>query len=160
MPPPPVAGATVGTGLGVGLADEVAVGVVVGVVVEVIVGLADEVAVGLTLPLAVGVGEPDAPGEIGGGVAEGDDPEQAERAAEPMMAKAAKRRMVNLARRPVPRMVVRIGLFITGNKATRSSPPVEEAAKPAHWAGPERPGGLVSRQTTQRYRHGEEQGEK
>ena len=112
-----------GTRLGVGLADDVTVGVVVAV----IVGLADEVAVGPALPPAVAVGEPDAPGEIGGGVAEGDDPEHAERAAEPIMAKAAKRRTVNFARRPVPRMVVRIGLFITGNKATRSSPPREEA---------------------------------
>jgi hypothetical protein len=124
----------VGTGLAVGLADGLAVGVVVGVVVGVTVGvtvgLADAVAVGLTLELAVGVGEPDAPGEIGGGVAEGEDPEQADRAAEPIMAKAAKK-TVNLALRSFPKMVVlrretgrrvgaltRDGLFITGYKAT------------------------------------------
>ena len=126
MPPPPVAGAAVGTGLGVGLADGLAVGVAVGVVVGVIVGL----AVGLTLALVVGVGEPDAPGEIGGGVAEGVDPEQAERAAEPMSTKAAQK-TVNLALRPFPMMVVLRrgmgtwvgaltcdGLFFTGYKAT------------------------------------------
>jgi len=124
VPPPPVAGAAVGTGLGVGLADGVAVGVAVGVVVGVavgvVVGLADEVAVGLTLALVVGVGEPDAPGEIGGGVAEGVDPEQAERATEPMIAKAAKA-TVNLG------ALTCDGLFITEIKATRSKRPREEA---------------------------------
>ena len=120
VPPPPVAGAAVGTGLGVaeglgvGLADEVAVGM--------IVGLADEVADGRTLTLGVGVAEPVAPGEIGGGVAEGEDPEQAETAAEARMVKVAQPTTANLALRPVPFMVVRIlklpqtcnGLFITG----------------------------------------------
>jgi hypothetical protein len=133
VPPPPVAGATVGTGLAVGLGDGLAVGVVVGVGVELPVGLADEEAVGLTLTLTVGVGEPDAPGEIGGGVAEGVDPEQADRATEASMTKAAQT-TADLALRPVPMMVVRIprrdtgrwagaltcdGLFITGYKATR-----------------------------------------
>ena len=121
MPPPPVAGATVGTGLGVGLADGLAVGL------GDVVGLGDEVGDGvvggLTLELAVGVGEPDAPGEIGGGVAEGVDPEQAESPAEPIRAKAAQPAMVNFALRPVPLMV----LFITGIKATRSKRAREEA---------------------------------
>ena len=153
MPPPPVAGATVGTGLGVGLADGLAVGL------GDVVGLGDEVGDGvvggLTLELAVGVGEPDAPGEIGGGVAEGVDPEQAERPAEPIMAKAAKP-TVNLALRPVPLLV----LFITGIKATRSKRPREEAGRALALASAERPTRPVSRQTTQRYRLGEEQGEK
>jgi hypothetical protein len=107
VPPPPVAGATVGTGLGVAVGLGVGVVVGLGLVVGlgVVVGLAD--AVGLTLELAVGVGEPDAPGEIGGGVAEGVDPEQAERAAEPIMAKAAQP-TVNLALSGVPMMVLRI----------------------------------------------------
>jgi hypothetical protein len=108
VPPPPVAGATVGTGLGVAeglgagladVADRVAVGV--------IVGLADEVAVRLTLALGVGVAEPVAPGEIIGGVAEGEDPEQAETAAEANMAKAAQP-TANLALRPACLVVVRI----------------------------------------------------
>jgi hypothetical protein len=110
VPPPPVAGATVGTGLGVtvGLGVGVLVGLGLVVGLGVIVGLADEVAVGLTLALDVGVGEPDAPGEIAGGVAEGVDPEQPASAAEPMRAKAAQPAMVNFALRPVPLMVVRI----------------------------------------------------
>ena len=153
VPPPPVAGAAVGTGLGVaeglgvGLADEVADGVAVGV----IVGLADGVAVGRTLALGVGVAEPVAPGEIGGGVAEGEDPEQAEMAAEASIAKATQPTTVNLALRPVPMMVARIlilpqtcnGLFTTGILA-----------------GHERLSTTVSRQTAQRYRLGEEQGER
>jgi hypothetical protein len=107
----------VGTGLGVavGLGVEVVVGVVVGlglvVGLGVVVGLAD--AVGLTLELAVGVGEPDAPGEIAGGVAEGVDPEQAERAAAPIMTKAAQP-TVNLALSGVPMMVLRI-LYVDGS---------------------------------------------
>ena len=173
VPPPPVAGGTVGTGLGVGLADGLAVGL------GDVVGLGDEVGDGvvggLTLELAVGVGEPDAPGEIGGGVAEGVDPEQAESPAEPIRAKAAQPATVNFALRPVPLMVVRIlrrgtgwgaaaltcdGLFITGIKATRSKRPREEAGPAPALAGPERPSATVSRHTTQRYRLGEEQGEK
>ena len=111
VPPPPVAGAAVGTGLGVwlGLAVVVAVGLAVGLgrVVElgVVVGLAD--VLGRTLALDVGDGEPLAPGEIGGGVAEGVDPEQAEMATDASIAKAAQP-TVNLVLRGVPMMVVRI----------------------------------------------------
>jgi hypothetical protein len=104
-----VAGATVGTGLGVGLGDGVTVGVVVGLGDGLrdglTVGLGDELGEGLALELAVGVGEPDAPGEIGGGVAEGADPEHAETAAEPIIAKAQPA-MVNFALRPFPMTVV------------------------------------------------------
>jgi hypothetical protein len=102
VPPPPVAGAAVGNGLGVaeGLADGVAVGVIVGLAdgvgVGVIVGLADGVTVGLTVP-----------GENGGGV-EGPEPEQPETAAEANMVKAAQPTTARLAPWPVPMMVVRI----------------------------------------------------
>jgi len=108
VPPPPVTGAAVGTGLAVGLGDGLAVGLVVGLGEVVGLGdeVGDEVAVGLTLELAVGVGEPDAPGEIGGGVAEGDDPEQAERASEVSMTKAAQT-TADVALRPVPTIVAR-----------------------------------------------------
>jgi hypothetical protein len=104
VPPPPVAGAAVGNGLAVaeGLGDGVAE------------GLGDGVAVGLTVGLGVvplgrvvGVGEPDAPGEMVGGDAPGED-EQAETVAEPSMATAAQPATVSLARWPVPMMVVRI----------------------------------------------------
>jgi hypothetical protein len=127
----------VGTGLAVGLGDGLAVGL------GDVVGLGDELGdgliVGLALELTVGVGEPDAPGEIAGGVAEGVDPEQAGRATEASMTKAAKT-TADLALRPVPTMaVIRRtwaaltcdGLFITGNKITRSERPREEAG-PAH----------------------------
>jgi hypothetical protein len=127
VPPPPVAGAALGTGLGVagglgvGLADGVVVGLTVGLTVGLDVGVADGVAVGLTLALGVGVGEPVAPGEIGGGVADGEDPEHPETAAEAIMANTAQP-TVSLALRPSPMMVVLIllqtartrdGLFIT-----------------------------------------------
>jgi hypothetical protein len=159
VPPPPVAGAAVGTGLGVG--EGLAVGLADGVAVGVIVGVARGVAVGLTLALAVGVGEPVAPGEIGGGVAEGEDPEQAEMATEAKMAKATQPTAVNLALRPVP--MTRDGLFITGTLgyAIRAPPGKKEAQpSPTRLAGHERPSETVSRQTTQRYRLGEEQGER
>jgi hypothetical protein len=109
VPPPPVAGATVGTGLAVGLGDGLAVGLglVVGLAVvvglELVVGLAD--ALGLALALDDGVGEPLAPGEMAGGVAEGVEPEQAERPTEPITAKAAQP-TVNLALSGVPMVVV------------------------------------------------------
>jgi hypothetical protein len=90
VPPPPVAGAAVGNGLAVaeGLG----------------VGLGDGVAVGLTLGLGVvplgrvvGVGEPVAPGEMGGGDAPGED-EQPETVAEASMAKVAPPATASLAR--------------------------------------------------------------
>ena len=132
MPPPPVAGAAVGTGLAVGLADGLAEELAAGLgdVVEpgdvVVVG----VAVGLAPALAVGVGEPDAPGEIGGGVAEGEDPEQAERATEVRTTKAAQTTVRQMA-------LTCDGLFITGCKATRSECPREEAG-PARALAPSR----------------------
>jgi hypothetical protein len=109
VPPPPVAGATVGTGLGVGLGDGVTVGLVVGLGDA--VGLGDEVTDGVVvgLTLDVGVGEPLAPGEIVGGDAEG-DPEQPESAAEAIRAKVAPP-TVSFARRPVPIMAVRFLLL-------------------------------------------------
>jgi hypothetical protein len=113
VPPPPVAGATVGTGLAVGLEVGVVVGLGLDVGLRVVVGLADGVAVGLALPLAVGVGDPDAPGEMAGGVAEGVDPEHADRATEPIMAKAAKT-TIDLALRPFPIVVVLI-LYVDGS---------------------------------------------
>jgi hypothetical protein len=120
VPPPPVAGATVGTGLAVGLEVGVVVGLGLDVGLRVVVGLADAVAVGLALPLAlaVGVGDPDAPGEMAGGVAEGVDPEHADRATEPIIAKAAKT-TVDLALRPFPIVVVRI-LYVDGSNLRRS----------------------------------------
>jgi hypothetical protein len=148
VPPPPVAGATVGTGLAVGLGDGLAVGLglVVGLVVGLgeVVGLAD--AVGLALALDEGDGEPLAPGEMAGGVAEGVEPEQAERPTEPTMAKATQP-TVNLALSGVPMMA---GYAINA--------PLRRAR--ITLAGPERPSWPVSRQTTQRYRLGEEQGER
>lgn len=103
VPPPPVAGAAVGIGLAVG--EGLGVGLIVGLGDGLAVGLG--LAVGVTLGVTVGVGELVAPGEIAGGVAAGVDPEQAETAAEASIAKAAQQ-TVNLARRPVPMMVVRI----------------------------------------------------
>jgi hypothetical protein len=121
VPPPPVAGAAVGTGLGVDVGLAVGrglvvgrgrvggLGLVVGLAVVVgrggVVGLAD--VLGRTLALDVGDGEPLAPGEIAGGVAEGVDPEQAEMDTDASIAKAAQP-TVNLALRGVPMMVVRI----------------------------------------------------
>jgi hypothetical protein len=111
VPPPPVAGATVGTGLGVAEWPGVADGLGLGLADELAVGVVDGLTVGLPPALAVGVGEPDAPGEMGGGVADGEDPEQAERAIEASIAKAAPT-MANLALKPVPMTCA--GLFITG----------------------------------------------
>lgn len=109
VPPPPVAGAALGNGLGV------AEGLAVGLGVGVAVGLGVGVTVGLTLAggvvaLAVALGRPEAgaPGEIGGGAAEVEDPEQAETDAEASMANAAQPATVSLARRPVPMINVRI----------------------------------------------------
>ena len=106
VPPPPVAGAAVGSGLadGLGVAD----------------GVADRLGVadGLTLALGVvtlavplgkcGVAEPVPAGENVVGVAEGEDAVQAETDAEASMAKVAQPTPVNLALSPVPMMVVRI----------------------------------------------------
>ncbi len=100
VPPPPVAGATAGNGLGVteglgvGLAEGLGVGMTVGLADGVTVALAEGLAValaeGVTVALAdeVTVGLA-VPGDNGGGAAEVPDPEQAETAAETNMVKAA-----------------------------------------------------------------------
>lgn len=131
MPPPPVAGAAVENGLGVGLA--VGVGVMVGLADGVDVGLTLAVGVGtlaVRLGALVGVADPVPPGEIGGGDAVDGDPEQAETAVEANMAKAAQPTTVNLALGPVR--------FITGNQATRSARPGEDARPPQLFAVPAR----------------------
>ena len=105
MPPPPVAGAAVENGLGVGE------GLGVGLAEAVRVGRTLAVGVGtLALPLdtLVGVGDAVPPGEMDGGDAAGVDPEQAETAAEANTAKATQPKTVNHARRPVPIMVLRM----------------------------------------------------
>jgi signal transduction histidine kinase len=109
VPPPPVAGALAGNGLGV------AEGLGVGRAGEVAAGLADALALapgvaeGAGDPVApgeVGTGEPVAPGEIDGGDAEDGDPEQAGSAAAANMMKAAQPATVNLCLRPVAVMVL------------------------------------------------------
>lgn len=105
VPPPPVAGAAVRNGLAdcFGVAD----------------GDADWRAEGLKLTLgvatlavplggSVGVAEPVPAGENGVGVAEGEEPVQAETDAEASMAKVAQPATISLALSPVPMMVVRI----------------------------------------------------
>jgi hypothetical protein len=109
VPPPPVAGAAVGTWLdvpdGLGVAEGLGVG--------------DRLADGLPLALGelslavrpgemVGVAEPLAAGENGVGSDEGEDPEQAETDAEANMAKVAQPTAVNRVLSPAPMMVVRI----------------------------------------------------
>ena len=66
--------------------------------------------VALAVPLGrlVGVAEPVAPGENVVGVAEGDDPVQAETEADASMVKAAQPTVVSLALNPVPAMIARI----------------------------------------------------
>jgi hypothetical protein len=99
VPPPPVAGAAVGNGLGV--AEGLGVGLTDGVGAGVIVGLGDGEIVGLTDAETVGLA---VPGENGGGAVD-PDPEQAEIAAAANKANATQPAMAKLARRPVPLMV-------------------------------------------------------
>jgi hypothetical protein len=194
VPPPPVAGAAVENGLGVG--EGLGVGPADGVAVCVIVGLADGAGVGPTLALGVtlvvplgalvGVADPVAPGEIAGGDAAGGDPEQPETAVAADMAKAAQPTTVSLARRPVRIMVLRI--FMAPPPASRRwRSPVsagghkgkahrrhrhamacssleirlrgqrDRGKTPACWAALRRP---FPRTQAQRYRLGEEQGER
>jgi hypothetical protein len=125
VPPPPVAGAAVGTGLAdrLGVADFDAAGLGVADFDAAGLAVADRLpegwAVGLALvvgavpPVArvgrpVGVAEPVPPGENVAGVAEGEDPVQAETVAEANMVTVAQPATVNLALSPFPRMVVRI----------------------------------------------------
>ena len=109
VPPPPVAGAAVGTGLGVADGWDVADAL----------GAADRLAEGLALALGVfafavwlgelvGVAEPLTAGENGVGIDEGVDPEQAETDAEASMAKVAQPAAVNFVLSLVPVMVMRI----------------------------------------------------
>jgi hypothetical protein len=65
------------------------------------------VALGVPLGRLVGVAEPEAPGENVVGVAEGDDPVQAETDADASMVKAAQPTVVSLALNPVPAMIAR-----------------------------------------------------
>jgi hypothetical protein len=116
VPPPPVAGAAAGNGLADRLGDAEGRGEAEGP------GEADRVGeaagredveglvlgfgvVALAVPLGrlVGVAEPVAPGENVVGVAEGDDPEQADAS----MVKAAQPTVVSLALNPVPAMIAR-----------------------------------------------------
>lgn len=114
MPPPPVAGATVGSGL----ADRVGVADARAVCVTVTVGAGDTDPVGLVLALGellmvslaetVGVGEALPPGENDAdGPAEGVDPEHAETAAEASMAMMLQPMTANLALSHAPAMVAR-----------------------------------------------------
>jgi hypothetical protein len=133
VPPPPVAGAVVENGLGVGE------GLGAGLAVGVIVGLADGVGVGtlaVLLGALVGAPDPVAPGEMDGGDAAGGDPEQAETAAEANMAKAAQPKTANLALRPVPRVVLRIFMAPPHDHATRSARPGEDGRVPQRFAVP------------------------
>jgi hypothetical protein len=120
VPPPPVAGAAVGNGLADRLGDADRPGDADGR------GDADRLGdaegrgdaeglplalgvVALALPLGrlVGVAEPVAPGENVAGVAEGEDPVQAETDADASMVKAAQPTVVSLALNPVPAMIAR-----------------------------------------------------
>jgi hypothetical protein len=112
VPPPPVGGAAAGNGLAAGLG--FAAGLAAALADE---GLADEgralalAVLSLAVPLGrtVGVAEALLPGENVVGVAEGEDPEQAEIDTEASMAEVAQLAAINLARRPAPlTRVVRI----------------------------------------------------
>lgn len=119
VPPPPVAGAAVGNGLadrlgdaeGRGEADRLGEGERPGEAAgrDDVEGLALGFGVVALAPLGrlVGVAEPLAPGENVVGVAEGDDPVQAETDADASMVKAAQPTAVSLALNPVPAMTAR-----------------------------------------------------
>jgi hypothetical protein len=141
VPPPPVAGATVGNGVAEGVrvgdgresalrvADGLALGVADGLARGVADGLArggaDELARGVAVALCVGevVGEADAraPGDRLGSVAEGVDPEHATINAETATVMVAKPAAVSLAPSPGPAVVRRIfmGLLMARRKPRR-----------------------------------------
>jgi hypothetical protein len=132
VPPPPVAGAAVGSGLadGLGVADGDADGDAdrLGVADGLTLALG---VVTLAVPLGriVGVAEPVPAGENVVGVAEGEDAVQAETDAEASMAKVAQPTPVNLALSPVPMMVVRIFMgppHASGRWRTRFPVPASE----------------------------------
>jgi hypothetical protein len=113
VPPPPVGGATVGTGLGDGLGVTVGDGVAVAVAVgdglgdgEVdSLGVAVGEAVSVAVSVAVGVAEVVAPGEDEGSAADPVADVQAETSAEMSMAKMAQPTVVSLALNPVRAVV-------------------------------------------------------
>jgi hypothetical protein len=126
VPPPPVAGAAVGNGLadrlgdadrpgdaeGRGEADRLGEADWVGETggrddVEGLVLALGVVALAVPLGRFVGVAEPVAPGENVVGVAEGEDPVQAETDADASMVKAAQPTVVSLTLNPVPAMIAR-----------------------------------------------------
>ena len=133
MPPPPVAGATVGNGVAEGVrvgdgresALRVADGLALGVADGLARGGADELARGVAVALCVGevVGEADAraPGDRLGSVAEGVDPEHATINAETATVMVAKPAAVSLAPSPGPAVVRRIfmGLLMARRKPRR-----------------------------------------
>jgi hypothetical protein len=101
VPPPPVAGAAVSNGLADwrGVADAAAEGRALALGV---------VTLAVLLGSLAGVVEPAPAGENGVGVAEGEDPVQAETDEEASMVKVAQPATVSLALRLVPMLVVRI----------------------------------------------------
>jgi hypothetical protein len=120
VPPPPVAGAAAGNGLAGRLGDADRPGDAEGrgeadwlgeaAGREDVEGLGlgfGVVALAEPLGRLVGVAEPVAPGENVVGVAEGDDPVQAETEADASMVKAAQPTVVSLALNPVPAMIAR-----------------------------------------------------
>jgi hypothetical protein len=133
VPPPPVAGATVGNGVAEGVrvgdgresALRVADGLALGVADGLARGGADELARGVAVALCVGevVGEADAraPGDRLGSVAEGVDPEHATINAETATVMVAKPAAVSLAPSPGPAVVRRIfmGLLMARRKPRR-----------------------------------------
>ena len=108
VPPPPVAGATVGIGLGFGLGVTVLLGVTVGLEVGLGVTVGLEVGLGAPLDEAVAVAEALAEDDDVGRRAEGeDDVVQAETVAEASMIKMPQPTAASLALSPVPPMVAR-----------------------------------------------------
>lgn len=122
VPPPPVAGAAVGNGLADGLgvgdgkwlrADALAEGLAlvladVGLAVTVAVAVGVGVSLGEIVDVAEAVPDGEPPGENEVGVAEGEDPEQAETDTEASAVTVTQPITLNLALSPVPAMVVRI----------------------------------------------------
>lgn len=102
VPPPPVAGAPTGTGLADrrGVADGVADGDADGLALR--LGVVDPAVV---LGERLAVAESLAPGENEGGVADGEDAEQAATEAEASMAQVTQLAAVSLALSPVPTLV-------------------------------------------------------
>jgi len=116
VPPPPVGGAAVGTGLGLGLGLDVGdgVGLAVGLGVRLGVALGDELGdvdaerLGEALAELLGVAVALVPGDdVVGSAPDGALPEQAETAMEASMARMPQLRAVILVRCPVPEVAAR-----------------------------------------------------